>query len=197
MSIKLRLEEAATESDLHVVMRDVWAYGSRNWTRDAAIRFVPPALWEALDRYFDVDGRVLSRFPEDAPTELAGAATAELEAGESELYSPAAVSLSKLIASFHLELEAVRTAPANWAPLSESPEPTEVMVTLYTESVEAAEPDALATADRDLPQSEVLEPEPEDTRFLCPICETRTEQAALVFRGKAMCLSCINLLRGY
>lgn len=181
MSFKERLQEVTSESELHKVMRELWAFGSRNWTQDSVVRYAPAEFSNALDPYFDEQGHLLDRFPDDLHSGLSVPSP-----------TPSARSLSELISTFHGQLFAIRSGTC-----SRSRTPRQQSL-FYDKSDEGAEPlHTAATPTRTvLPEPTFLEfvntPEP---GFLCPICDKRTEMEPIYFRNVEMCRPCAAKLR--
>ncbi len=202
MSLRDRLEQCSDEAELHAVMHDLWAFGSPNWTLDAARRFVRPALWNVLPRYFTSGGQLLPRFPDPLPgvaptaseapglgADLSDPAGPREPHDEGETWAPAArrVRVSDVIAKFHVELAAMRaavlerppvappSAPGAMAPDEEPEEPSLLMVDTAEPFEEASE------------AAVEIEPEPD---FTCVVCTKPQDGVPVLFQEKPLCLAC-------
>ena len=174
MSYKENLQRATTPAELHEVMHDIWAWGSPNWTYDAAAWYVSPHLHDALRRYFAASGVLATHLPETpAPEEQAGAPP---QPEDTRRYA----SLSELIATFHHQLAEVRSAQDE--PLFSTGVAAGEVVCIAPDETSPPPPKASARAD-----STHVRFQP---GFDCLICDTWIHGAGVFYRGTEMCASC-------
>lgn len=175
-----RLPQVASAAELREVMRELVQRGSPNWTYHLAAHYVAPELWEDLADYFD-DNTGRPCWP--AADQLTSApAIRELPIS----------SLSELMESFHRRLQDVTYAPIDVPDVetgSGAHSSAQEEYESFAESMASATVDDQPVA---LMPSDMLATE----EYCCTICE-KTVMKLGEFRGKAMCLSCAALLRGY
>ena len=181
MSFKERLQDVSSETELHNVMRELWAFGSPNWTLELVSRYAPPEFFYLFDRYFDEQGRLHDRFPDDLPS-----------GSWMPSPTPATRSLSELITTFPDRLLAIRSTP----PLPSSGPRQEPL--FPEESADGAQTSttAMAAAPATLPEADFLEDTDSAERgFLCPICQKRADMEPVYYRNLEMCPTCAAKLR--
>jgi hypothetical protein len=196
---KERLHAVSSEHELHVIMYDLWSYGSPNWTLDAAIRFVPDRYWGLLDRYFDRDGRLVAHFPpppgqrESEPGDAEAALPAESDRRASTAWEPKPdgyVSVSELIATLHGRLALIRSRPPS--DTLRASEPT--VVRAVTPAVATEAPISITHEPETEPEPAEEGPEP-TTLFHCEYCDQHLDVEPVQYRGVPMCPECMEKIR--